>query len=274
MNIFQNIWLHPRTSAAGLLIAAVTVAGVLSQQGVTLGTAGKGTVVALISALATALLGLLAKDPGGNGPSPTAGAVLLLALFVPPAFTQTTAPTGLTITTGGQALGLNIAGSWYAGADTWESLTVTPSVSVESHQLLAPSANFSDYLAGVSYNLPLQGLLDKTLLPSDTLQFFVHAGGGVVHNSSIAAPSTGPSAYAGGGLNYSPAGNGVFSVQPFRFDYVYAPGFGKGGSFALTAGIAASFGAPTTAGASANIQAHRARVAQKKAAKALLKKLT
>jgi hypothetical protein len=48
----------------------VSVAGVLSEQGVTLGKAGTGTVVTLLSALATALLGLLAKDPGsanGNG---------------------------------------------------------------------------------------------------------------------------------------------------------------------------------------------------------------
>jgi hypothetical protein len=63
MNWIGNIWNHPRTSAAGLLIAAVSVAGVLSQEGVTLGKAGTGTVVSLASALATALLGLLAKDP-------------------------------------------------------------------------------------------------------------------------------------------------------------------------------------------------------------------
>ena len=63
MNIFSNIWNHPRTSAAGLLIAVVTIAGVLSQQGVTLGSVGTGSVVTLMSALASALLGLLAKDP-------------------------------------------------------------------------------------------------------------------------------------------------------------------------------------------------------------------
>jgi hypothetical protein len=70
MNFLTNIWNQPKTSAAGLLIAMVSVAGVLSEQGVTLGKAGTGTVVTLLSALATALLGLLAKDPGsanGNG---------------------------------------------------------------------------------------------------------------------------------------------------------------------------------------------------------------
>ncbi len=63
MSLMTNSWNHPKTSAAGLLIAVVSVAGVLSQQGVTLGKAGTGTVVSLVSALATALLGLLAKDP-------------------------------------------------------------------------------------------------------------------------------------------------------------------------------------------------------------------
>jgi hypothetical protein len=71
MNIFSNAFQHPRTSAAGLLIAVISVSGVLSQQGVTLGKAGSGSVVTLNTALATALLGLLAKDPE---PRKTAGA--------------------------------------------------------------------------------------------------------------------------------------------------------------------------------------------------------
>ena len=87
MNQISNIWNHPKTSAAGLLIAVVTIAGVLSQQGISLGTAGKGTVVSLLSALATALLGLLAKDPEGNtrtnGSTGKLGAWALIALLLP-----------------------------------------------------------------------------------------------------------------------------------------------------------------------------------------------
>jgi hypothetical protein len=85
MNLISNIWNHPRTSAAGLLIAAVTVAGVLSQQGITLGSAGTGTVVSLITALATAFLGLLAKDPDPSTTSnntPKLGALMLCAVLV------------------------------------------------------------------------------------------------------------------------------------------------------------------------------------------------
>jgi hypothetical protein len=59
----NNLVKHPKTSISGVLIAIVTITGVLSQQGITLGHAGKGTIVALIGALATALLGLVSKDP-------------------------------------------------------------------------------------------------------------------------------------------------------------------------------------------------------------------
>lgn len=87
MNPISNIWEHPRTSAAGLLIAVVTITGVLSQQGLTLGKAGTASVVSLVSALATALLGLLARDPGGSAPSTgtTAklGAWAMIALLLP-----------------------------------------------------------------------------------------------------------------------------------------------------------------------------------------------
>jgi hypothetical protein len=87
MNSISNIWNHPKTSLAGLLIATLTVAGVLSQQGINLGHAGSGTVITLISAVATALLGLLAKDPGSAAPSTNStaklGAWSLIALLLP-----------------------------------------------------------------------------------------------------------------------------------------------------------------------------------------------
>jgi hypothetical protein len=86
MNFISNIWKHPQTSVAGLLIAVVTLSGVLSQNGITLGTAGRGTVVTLLSALATAILGLLARDPAGesaiSGTSTKLGAWALITLLL------------------------------------------------------------------------------------------------------------------------------------------------------------------------------------------------
>ncbi|MFZ1085300.1 MAG: hypothetical protein WAN35_10075 [Terracidiphilus sp.] len=73
MNLIQNIWNSPKTSVAGLLIATVTIARVLSQQGITLGAAGNDTVITLVSGLATALLGLLARDPGSESANQQAG---------------------------------------------------------------------------------------------------------------------------------------------------------------------------------------------------------
>jgi len=92
MKVLGNIWDHPRTSAAGLLIGIVTIAGALSQQGITLGSAGTGTVVSLIGAIAAALLGLLAKDPGDSmgqqsggstGGQTKLGVWALIALLMP-----------------------------------------------------------------------------------------------------------------------------------------------------------------------------------------------
>ena len=72
------------------MIAIISIAGVLSQQHITLGTAGSGSVVTLLSALATALLGLLAKDPdsesGSHNSTVQLGAWALIALLLPTPF--------------------------------------------------------------------------------------------------------------------------------------------------------------------------------------------
>jgi hypothetical protein len=87
MNYLANIWKHPKTSATGLLIAIVTIGGALSQQGITLGTAGTGTVLSLVCGIATALLGLLAKDPDGvsssTGSTARLGVWALISLLLP-----------------------------------------------------------------------------------------------------------------------------------------------------------------------------------------------
>jgi hypothetical protein len=61
MNL-SNIWLHPKTSIVGVLVALLSVTGILLQHGITFGHVGAGTTVGLISSLCTLLLGLFAKD--------------------------------------------------------------------------------------------------------------------------------------------------------------------------------------------------------------------
>jgi hypothetical protein len=87
MNSISNIWNHPKTSIAGLLIGVVTIASVLSQQGITLGNIGTGSVITLVSGLATALLGLFARDPQSQtssiGSTARLGVWALIALLLP-----------------------------------------------------------------------------------------------------------------------------------------------------------------------------------------------
>ena len=105
MSFITNIWNHPKTLSAGLLIAVASIAGVLSQQGITLGKVGTGTVVSLVTALATALLGLMAKDPETASQSAAAGkpatqqaklgAWMLIALLIPLPWMQGCTATGV-----------------------------------------------------------------------------------------------------------------------------------------------------------------------------------
>ena len=62
MGMIDRVVQHPKTTAAGLLIGLTSVLGVLQQQGFSFGQVGKGSGISLATGLATALLGLLAKD--------------------------------------------------------------------------------------------------------------------------------------------------------------------------------------------------------------------
>lgn len=61
--MFKNMIEHPKTTFAGLLLGVITVGGVFMQQGVTGGKLGTGSVVSLVVGIATALMGIVAKDP-------------------------------------------------------------------------------------------------------------------------------------------------------------------------------------------------------------------
>ncbi|WP_420239246.1 hypothetical protein ACOBR2_06610 [Telmatobacter bradus] len=166
MNWFANIWNHPKTSVAGVLVAVVTVAGVLSQQGITLGTAGTGTVVTLIGALATALLGLFAQDP--TQPSSTTvgtklGVLLLLALLLPAGMMGLVGCTGSQVNQVVSEIDtylptavslLNEAITIYSAVGSSTSSTstakVTAALSTVEADLIALETPLSDYLAATS----------------------------------------------------------------------------------------------------------------------------
>jgi hypothetical protein len=61
-NIHERVIKSWRSTVLGVAGAALIYCPILIAQGITLGHAGKGTVVALILALATATIGALKKD--------------------------------------------------------------------------------------------------------------------------------------------------------------------------------------------------------------------
>lgn len=239
--MFSNIWNHPKTTIVGLLAAAGTVFGVLSTQGVSLGHVGAGTGVALGSALVTALLGMLARDPSsGTG---TAATALLLALFLTPALrAQTTTPTpGALFTPSGGAMGFELGGNYAVGTDVAETLNITKSCGIEGRELLVPTFNLQSYLGGISCTPDFSALLAKTVLPSNTINFSFHGDGGVVRNTGPSTPLTNAAAYLGGCVSYNPGGGAV--VVPTCVNYAYLPGFFKSSNgISFTAGIAYVFG--------------------------------
>ena len=62
MGMIDRVVKSPKTTAAGLLLGLTSVLGVLQQQGVSFGHVGQGSGISLATGLATAILGLLAKD--------------------------------------------------------------------------------------------------------------------------------------------------------------------------------------------------------------------
>jgi len=99
--MISNIWKHPKTTIAGILLGVVQIAPVLLHYGVTLGSVGGGPIVSLAGGLATVLLGMLAKDPGAAPATPTSAAKLsvwaLIAILVSGTLPFTVGCSGVTV---------------------------------------------------------------------------------------------------------------------------------------------------------------------------------
>lgn len=157
MSVWANIWEHPKTSVAGVLIAVVTVASVLSQQGITLGNAGTGTVVSLIGALATALLGLLAKDPdSGSTTSVKSGAWLLVALLLPAGVLTSCTATSSQLKSDAQALATALSG--LSAALTTEDAATASKLEVAAESLTAVVDNWDTSSSASKLNTAAAGV--------------------------------------------------------------------------------------------------------------------
>lgn len=231
--MFNNILDHPKTTVAGLLIAIVSIAGVLSQQGITLGNAGTGTVVALVGAIATALLGLLAKDPGSGGSNTgnKLGVFLLVCLlaFSVGARGQVAAEA--------TASAINYQGAWTAGTEQSQSFPLVywgaqkgNIFSLGAREILNPGV-FNVYGALGSYQPDISKLLAKTTFNPDQVNLSLDVVGGAAtlqNGSTVPAlegrlnlkvaitPNTAfTGGYAGGGL----IGKDRFGVVSAGFVY-------------------------------------------------------
>src|SRR5665213_2967444 len=198
ISMLNHILENWKTSLAGILLATATVAGVLSQQGVTLGNAGTGTVVGLVAALAIALTGLIAKDPG-NGAK--LGCIVLLLLFVGVASAQTSS-----LSTQATASAFHYQGNWYAGTEQTQSMPVVyfgaqkgNVFSLGAREIIAPGA-FNVYGALGNYQPDISKLIAKTTFNPDQFNLSIDMMGGV---ATLAGGVTKPALEGRLNVNYA-----------------------------------------------------------------------
>jgi hypothetical protein len=236
--MFEHILANWKTSLGGLLLAVATVAGVLSQQGVTLGNAGTGTVVGLIGALAIALLGLLLKDPGNWG-SGTKIPLLILAMIMASMASAQTA----SMSTQATASAIRWNGQWGAGTEQTQSMPVMywgaqkgNVFSLGAREIVAPSFGWNIYGAVGNYQPDISALMKNTTFNPDqfTVSFDVMGGiatlpagvskpamEGRVNFNYAFTPSVALSgAYAGGGF----IGSQRFGVVSAGLQYIFGAG--------------------------------------------------
>ena len=136
--------------------------------------------------------------------------------------TPTPAPVGLVFTTSAEATALHYNGLWTAANHTTESLDLIDwgvnkgnSLSVEGHQLVAPSAGFAAYLGGVKYQPDISTLMSKTNIPPDSFTMFAQTALGAAPQ-----PNSQPSKITfliGGGAQYRATTNLTWTPLDVRF---------------------------------------------------------
>lgn len=174
------------------------------------------------------LLWFFAVGVGAQTKTAAAGTPATVASVETPA---TVAPVETSATNDGpfsltaQAMALPGGGETVAASDVGATYAITNAISLRSDNILAPSNGVQMYTGGVQWFPNLSGFLAKTKLNPKQFQFYLTGSAGI----DRLVPSTGPSQQhiallAGGGINYSPSSNGVFSVNLAEVRYAHIPG--------------------------------------------------
>jgi len=124
-----------------------------------------------------------------------------------------------------QAMALPGDGQTVAASDVGATYAITSTISLRSDNILAPSNGVQMYTGGVQWFPNLSGFLAKTKLNPKQFQFYLTGSAGIDRLVPAAGPSQQHIALlAGGGINYSPSSNGVFSVNLVEVRYAHIPG--------------------------------------------------
>ncbi len=185
------------------------------------------------------------------------GAVcFLLCLFALGTSAQTTttaadpatgAPAGTPATNQGpfsltaQAMALPGGGETVAASDVGATYAITNTISLRSDNILTPSNGVQMYTGGVQWFPNISSFLSKTKLNAKQFQFYLTGSAGI----DRVVPASGPSQQhiallAGGGINYSPSSNGVFSVNLAEVRYAHVPGFANSTAI-VSSGVSLTF---------------------------------
>ena len=136
---------------------------------------------------------------------------------------------------GKQTVAANITGGTF---------NFTPNFSLRNDNLFAPGNELSGYFGGAQYALPWLGTKLNNLSPNvdgNHFQFYVTASAGVDRIAVAGADTKQHWAFlAGGGANYSPEGNRVFSVNLFELRYAKLPGYANN-TWLFSSGVKLNF---------------------------------
>lgn len=149
----------------------------------------------------------------------------------PPTKTFSVISQAIALPGGKQTVAANITGGLFS---------ITPNFSLRSDNVIATGNGFTANFGGIQYNLPVLSRKLNDMSPNlsgSDFRFYVTASAGVDR------PATGGSHYAflaGGGVDYAPAHNRVFSVNLVEVRWAKLPGYNNSTAI-VASGIKLSF---------------------------------